>query len=83
MKFVAADALLATAVAKLAENEVAADELFTVAVKILAEKEVAADDELADAVWNAPQADADTITILSVWVLLVVEILADNDDILA
>ena len=66
MKSVAADALLATAVAKLAENEVAADELFTVAVKILAEKEVAADAELADAVWNAPQALADTVDILSV-----------------
>ena len=44
----------------------------------LAENDVAADAELADAVWNAPQADADTIDILSVWVLLVVEILADK-----
>ena len=51
---------------------------FTVAVNILAENEVAALAELADAEANAPAADAEFVNILSVWVLLVVEILADK-----
>ena len=47
-------------------KSVAADALLAVIVAKLAENDVAALAELADAVWNAPQADADTVDILSV-----------------